>query len=153
MEKLILIKDIYASPEAYAGKKIAVGGWVRTLRSSNAFGFAELNDGTCFKGLQAVLESEKLSNYAEAVKSNVGAAVIVRGVLELTPEAKQPIELKVEEFEVEGASSPDYPLQKKKHSMEYLRTIAHLRPRTNTFNAVFRIRSEAAYAIHSFFHE
>ncbi|MBQ1954319.1 MAG: asparagine--tRNA ligase, partial [Clostridia bacterium] len=153
MEKLILIKDIYASPEAYAGKKIAVGGWVRTLRSSNAFGFAELNDGTCFKGLQAVLESEKLSNYAEAVKSNVGAAVIVRGVLELTPEAKQPFELKVEEFEVEGASSPDYPLQKKKHSMEYLRTIAHLRPRTNTFNAVFRIRSEAAYAIHSFFHE
>ena len=153
MEKLTLIKDIYASPEAYSGKTISVGGWVRTIRSSNAFGFAELNDGTSFKGLQAVLESEKLSNYAEAVKSNVGAAVIVKGVLVLTPEAKQPFELKVEEFAVEGASAPDYPLQKKKHSMEYLRTIAHLRPRTNTFNAVFRIRSEAAYAIHSFFHE
>ena len=153
MKKLTLIKDIYASPESFSGKTISVGGWLRTIRSSNAFGFAEINDGTSFRGLQAVLESEKLSNYAEAVKSNVGAAVIVKGTLVLTPEAKQPFELKAEEFFVEGASSPDYPLQKKKHSMEYLRTIAHLRPRTNTFQAVFRVRSLLAYAIHQFFQE
>ncbi len=152
MKDLTAIKDIYESPDRFDGQEITVGGWVRTLRASNAFGFAELNDGSGLRGLQAVLEAGKLSNYAEAVKCNVGAAVIVGGTLVLTPEAKQPFELKVKTFAVEGASGPDYPLQKKKHSMEYLRTIAHLRPRTNTFHAVFRIRSEAAFAIHDFFH-
>ena len=148
-----LVKDIFKNPEMYADKEIKVSGWVRTLRSSNVFGFIELNDGTFFKSVQVVFESEFLANYKEIASQNVGAALNVVGTLVLTPEAKQPFEIKAKSIEVEGASSPEYPLQKKRHSVEYLRTIAHLRPRTNMFSAVFRVRSVAAYAIHKFFNE
>ena len=151
--KRICIKEIYRDMAAFDGKTITVAGWARNIRASNAFGFIELNDGSYFKNLQVVLEDEKLSNYREIAKQNIGCALIVTGVLVLTPDAKQPFELKAEVVEVEGASTPDYPLQKKRHTMEYLRTIAHLRPRANTFNAVFRVRSTAAYAIHKFFQE
>ena len=147
------IKQIFADPSAFAEKTITVAGWARTIRSSNVFGFIELNDGSYFKNLQVVIEEAKLSNYREVIKQNIGASFVISGTLVLTPDAKQPFELKAECVELEGASTPDYPLQKKKHSFEYLRTIAHLRPRTNTFNAVFRVRSCVAYAIHSFFHE
>lgn len=147
------IKEIYKSPEAFEGKKITVAGWVKTIRASNAFGFVELNDGSCFKNIQIVLEDGNLSNYKEISGQNIGASLIIRGVLVLTPEGKQPFEIKAEEIEIEGESSPDFPLQKKKHSFEFLRTIAHLRPRANTFNAVFRVRSVAAFAIHKFFNE
>ncbi len=147
------IKEIFASPDKFSGAEITVAGWARTIRSSNVIGFIELNDGSYFTNLQVVFESGKLANYAEIAKQNVGCALIVKGTLILTPEAKQPFELHADEIAVEGASAPDYPLQKKRHTMEYLRTIAHLRPRSNTFNAVFRVRSEAAFAIHSFFHE
>ena len=129
---------------------VLVCGWIRTLRDSKNFGFLELNDGSYQKNLQVVLEGS-LSNYADIVKLNVGSAVRVTGQLVLTPDAKQPFELKAETVDVEGASTPEYPLQKKRHSLEYLRTIAHLRPRTNTFSAVFRVRSLLAHAIHSFF--
>ena len=145
------IKQIFADPSEFAEKTITVAGWARTIRSSNVFGFIELNDGSYFKNLQVVIEEAKLSNYREVIKQNIGASFVISGTLVLTPEAKQPFELKAECVELEGASTPDYPLQKKKHSFEYLRTIAHLRPRTNTFNAVFRVRSCVAYAIHSFF--
>ena len=148
-----LISDIYKSPESYDGKQITVAGWARSIRASNEFGFADLNDGSYFSSLQVVLENQKLSNYSEVTALNVGAAIVVRGTLVLTPDAKQPFELKAEEVEIEGTSTPDYPLQKKRHTVEYLREIAYLRPRTNLFSAVFRVRSETAYAIHSFFHE
>ena len=148
-----LISDIYKSPESYDGKQITVAGWARSIRASNEFGFADLNDGSYFSSLQVVLENQKLSNYAEVTALNVGAAIVVKGTLVLTPDAKQPFELKAEEVEIEGTSTPDYPLQKKRHTVEYLREIAYLRPRTNLFSAVFRVRSETAYAIHSFFHE
>ena len=151
--KRITVRQLYADPAAFADQTITVAGWARTIRSSNVFGFLELNDGSYFKNLQVVLESEKLGNYKEMVKQNVGASFIVSGTLVLTPEAQQPFELKAEKVDLEGASAPDYPLQKKRHSLEYLRTIAHLRPRANTFNAVFRVRSTVAYAIHKFFFE
>ena len=147
------IKEIFAAPEKFADCEITVAGWARTIRSSNVFGFIELNDGSYFSNLQIVVESEKLSNYKEIVKQNVGASFVCKGLLVLTPEAPQPFELKATEIVLEGASAPDFPLQKKRHSLEYLRTIAHLRPRANTFNAVFRVRSVVAYAIHSFFFE
>ncbi len=147
------VKEIFAAPEAYAGKLITVAGWARTIRASNNFGFIELNDGSYFTNLQVVIEEAKLDNYKEIAKQNVGTSFVIQGVLELTPAAKQPFELKTENIAVEGASTPDFPIQKKKQSMEFLRTIAHLRPRTNTFNAVFRVRSTVAYAIHSFFFE
>ena len=146
------IARIYASPEAFAGQEITVCGWVRTIRDSKSLGFIDLNDGSYFKGIQVVFEEHAIPNFSEITKQNVGAAFIVTGTLVLTPEAKQPLEIKANRIVVEGASSPDYPLQKKKHSMEYLRTIAHLRPRANTFSAAFRIRSAAAFAIHQFFH-
>ena len=146
------IARIYASPEAFAGQEITVCGWVRTIRDSKSLGFIDLNDGSYFKGIQVVFEEHAIPNFSEITKQNVGAAFIVTGTLVLTPEAKQPFEIKANQIVVEGASSPDYPLQKKKHSMEYLRTIAHLRPRANTFSAAFRIRSAAAFAIHQFFH-
>ncbi len=149
----VYVRDIYKDAAAYDGKSITVAGWARNIRASNAFGFVELNDGSYFSNLQIVLEDEKLENYKEITKQNIGCALIVRGTIVLTPEAKQPFEMKAESVEVEGASAPEYPLQKKKHSLEYLRTIAHLRPRANTFNAVFRVRSTAAYAIHKFFQE
>ena len=151
--KRTTIKELYLSEKDYAGRDITVAGWVRSLRASNAFGFIELNDGSTVKNIQVVIESEHLENYKTIAKQNVGAALIVRGRLELTPEAKQPFEIKAQSVEVEGSSTPDFPLQKKRHSMEFLRTIAHLRPRANTFNAVFRVRSVAAYAIHKFFQE
>ncbi len=148
-----VIKSLYRDMESFGGKEVTISGWVRTVRASNAFGFIELNDGSFFSSIQVVIESDKLSNYTELSKLNVGAALTVTGILELTPGAKQPMEIKAQEVIIEGESTPDYPLQKKRHSFEYLRTIAHLRPRTNTFAAVFRIRSMVAYAIHQFFQE
>ena len=147
------LKEIFACPETFADQEVAVGGWARTIRDSKAFGFIELNDGTFFKSCQIVFDRSKLPNYDEIAKQNVGACLFVTGKLILTPDNKQPFEINADKIEVLGASTPDYPLQKKRHSMEFLREIAHLRPRTNTFGAVFRVRSEAAFAIHSFFHE
>ncbi len=150
---LTRIKDIYSCPDSFSGKNVKVGGWVRSLRSSNAFGFIDLNDGTYFKGVQCVIEADKLENYTEITKQNIGASLMVEGTIALTPQSKQPFEIKVSSVTVMGTSSPDYPLQPKKHSFEFLRSIAHLRPRANTFNAVFRVRSCAAQAIHRFFAE
>ena len=147
----IEIRKLFDSAESYAEKSVTVCGWIRTLRDSKAVGFIEVNDGSCFKGVQVVFESEKLENYKEIAKLNVGSAIRVTGRLLLTPQANQPFEINADEISIEAMSTPDYPLQKKRHSLEFLRTIAHLRPRTNTFNAVFRIRSTAAYAIHKFF--
>ncbi len=147
------IAQIFADQESFGGKSVTVCGWARTIRDMKNFGFVELNDGSCFKNLQVVMEVEKLSNYKEIAAQNVGAALIVKGTVILTPEAKQPLELKADAIEVEGTSTPEYPLQKKRHSVEFLRTIQHLRPRTNLFSAAFRVRSAAAYAIHSFFQE
>jgi len=145
------ISAIYADPQAFADKEVTVAGWARTIRDSKALGFIDLNDGSCFKGVQIVFEAEKVANYKEIAAQNVGVALSVTGTLLLTPESKQPFEINATAINVEGASAPEYPLQKKRHSLEYLRTIAHLRPRTNTFSAAFRVRSAAAYAIHSFF--
>jgi len=150
--ELTAIKELFRNKEAYANQEITVGGWVRSNRASKAFGFLVVNDGTFFEPLQVVY-GDKLENFAELGKINVGAAVIVKGTLVPTPQAKQPFEIQAEEVVIEGPSAPDYPLQKKRHSFEYLRTISHLRPRTNTFQAVFRVRSLAAYAIHKFFQE
>ena len=147
------IAAIFADGEALSGQTVTVGGWVRTIRDLKGFGFVELNDGSCFRSLQVVMEAETLENYKEIAAQNVGAALIVTGTVVLTPDAKQPLELKAAEITVEGTSSPDYPLQKKRHSVEFLRTIQHLRPRTNLFSATFRVRSVAAYAIHKFFQE
>ena len=149
----ICIRELYLAPGDYAGKEITVGGWARTIRDMKSFGFIELNDGSCFKGLQVVFEDGVVEDYKGVTKQNVGASFVVKGVFTLTPEAKQPFELKAKSIQLEGASAPEYPLQKKRHSVEYLRTVAHLRPRTNLFSAVFRIRSVAAFAIHSFFQE
>ena len=145
------IAAIYADGETLNGQTVTVAGWARTIRDMKNFGFVELNDGSCFKNLQVVLDAAALPNYKEIAGQNVGAALIVTGTVVLTPEAKQPLELKATAIAVEGTSTPDYPLQKKRHSLEYLRTIQHLRPRTNLFSATFRVRSAAAYAIHEFF--
>jgi len=145
------VKEIFLSPEKYGDKKISVAGWVRTARDLKNFGFIEVNDGSTVKNIQVVADTS-LDNFSQAVNLNVGTAVIVEGTLVLTPQAKQPFEIKAESVAVEGESPADYPLQKKRHTFEYLRTIAHLRPRANTFNAVFRVRSEMAFAIHDFFH-
>ncbi|MDD3347244.1 asparagine--tRNA ligase [Oscillibacter sp.] len=145
------IAAIFADSETLSGKEVTVGGWVRTIRDLKGFGFIELNDGSCFKNLQVVMESAALENYKEIAAQNVGAALLVTGTVTLTPDAKQTLELKATHIAVEGASTPDYPLQKKRHSLEFLRTIQHLRPRTNLFSATFRVRSVAAYAIHEFF--
>lgn len=149
---LVSIRELYKEKDKFIGQTIEVGGWVRSIRDSKTFGFIVVNDGTFFETLQIVY-SDKLSNFADISKLNVGAAIIIKGQLVATPQAKQPFEIQAEEIEIEGASSPEYPLQKKRHSMEYLRTISHLRPRTNTFQAVFRVRSLIAYAIHQFFQE
>ncbi len=149
--KRTLISDIYRNMNEFGGKEITLGGWIRSLRDSKAFGFIDLNDGSGFKGIQVVFERDKISNYDEIAKLNVGSAVVVKGILELTPENKQPFELKATQIAVEGTSTPDYPLQKKRHTVEYLREQAYLRPRTNLFSAVFRVRSEVAFAIHEFF--
>ncbi|MCI8320401.1 MAG: asparagine--tRNA ligase [Dorea sp.] len=149
---LVTIRELYKKQEEYIDKKVAVGGWVRSIRDSKTFGFIVVNDGTFFSPLQVVY-GDKLANFAEISKLNVGAAVIVEGTLVATPQAKQPFEIQADRVAVEGASAPDYPLQKKRHGFEYLRTVSHLRPRTNTFQAVFRVRSLTAYAIHKFFQE
>ena len=149
---LIEIRELYKNQEAYLDKEITVGGWVRSIRDSKAFGFIVINDGTFFTPLQVVYHDD-MENFEEISKLNVGAAVVVTGTLVATPQAKQPFEIQAKTVTVEGASAPDYPLQKKRHSFEYLRTIAHLRPRTNTFQAVFRVRSLTAYALHKFFQE
>lgn len=149
----LMIKDLLADGEAYGGKEVVVCGWAKTIRDSKFFGFIELNDGSCFKSLQIVFEQGQIDNFDEIAKLNVGSALIVKGKVVLTPQNKQPLEIKATEIVVEGKSSPDYPLQKKRHSVEFLREIAHLRPRTNLISAVMRVRSEAAFAIHSFFHK
>ena len=151
--KRILLNEFYKDSSKYADKLVTVGGWVRTLRDSKAFGFIELNDGSCFKSVQVVFEADKVSNYDEIAKLNVGSSIVVTGKLVLTPENKQPFEIKAETIAVEGKSTPDFPLQKKRHSVEFLREIAHLRPRTNLIGAAMRVRSVAAFAIHKFFNE
>ncbi len=150
--KLTTVRELYKNSELYIDKEVEIGGWIRNVRDSKAFGFLVINDGTYFQTLQVVYHNE-LSNFDEISKLNVGAAVIVRGTLVATPNAKQPFEIQASEVTVEGASTSDYPLQPKRHTFEYLRTISHLRPRTNTFQAVFRVRSLIAYAIHKFFQE
>ena len=150
--KIVNVRDIFREKDKYLGKEITVGGWVRSIRDSKSFGFIVLNDGTFFEPLQIVYH-DTLENFDSVSRLNVGAAVIATGTLVPTPEAKQPFEIQATKVYVEGESTPDYPLQKKRHTLEYLRTITHLRPRTNTFEAVFRIRSLAAYAIHKFFQE
>jgi asparaginyl-tRNA synthetase len=147
------ISELFTDAEAFAGREITVCGWARTVRDMKNFGFVELNDGSCQKSLQVVLERDRMNNYDEIVRQNVGAALIVTGTLTLTPEAKQPFELKASAVAVEGSSTPEFPLQKKRHTVEYLRTIQHLRPRTNLFSAVFRVRSATAAAIHEFFQQ
>ena len=147
------IAQLYADTEGFGGKNVTVAGWVRSVRDMKNFGFVTLNDGSCFKDLQVVMSRDTLANYDEIAAQNVSAALVCKGTLKLTPEAQQPFELTAAEIEVEGTSAPDYPLQKKRATVEFLRTQQHLRPRTNLFRAVFRIRSEAAAAIHSFFHD
>ncbi len=150
--ELTNIREIFRNKDKFADKEVTIGGWVRSNRNSKNFGFIVVNDGTFFEPIQVVY-GNGLDNYDEVGKINVGAAIIVRGTLVLTPDAKQPFEIQAAYVTVEGASTPDYPLQKKRHTFEYLRTISHLRPRTNTFEAVFRVRSLCAYAIHKFFQE
>jgi len=152
MEKLITVRELFKETDKYIDKEVAVGGWVRSVRDSRTFGFLVLNDGSAFDTLQVVYH-DALPNFADISKLNVGSSVIVRGTLVATPEAKQPFEIQASAVEVEGTSTPDYPLQKKRHSLEYLRTLPHLRQRTNTFMAVFRVRSLIAYAIHKFYQE
>ncbi|SEU02824.1 asparagine--tRNA ligase [Lacrimispora sphenoides] len=149
---LITVRQIYKDKESLLNTQVTIGGWVRSLRDSKSFGFIVLNDGTYFETLQVVYH-DTMENFSEISKLNVGTAVIVTGTLVPTPDAKQPFEIQADKIIVEGTSTPDYPLQKKRHSFEYLRTISHLRPRTNTFQAVFRVRSLIAYAIHQFFQE
>ncbi|MDO4489893.1 MAG: asparagine--tRNA ligase [Lachnospiraceae bacterium] len=152
MEQLVTVRELYKETEKYMNKTVRVGGWVRSIRDSKKFGFLVMHDGSYFETLQIVYHGE-MENFQEISKLNVGAAVIVEGQLVATPQAKQPFEIQAETVTVEGPSAPDYPLQKKRHGLEFLRTISHLRPRTNTFQAVFRVRSLAAYAIHKFFQE
>ncbi|MCI7179524.1 MAG: asparagine--tRNA ligase [Schaedlerella sp.] len=150
--ELISVREIFRNKDNYIDKEVEIGGWVRSVRASKAFGFIVLNDGTFFEPIQVVYH-DTMDNFAKISKLNVGAALIVKGTLVATPDAKQPFEIQASEIFVEGESTPDYPLQKKRHTLEYLRTITHLRPRTNTFQAVFRVRSLCAYAIHKFFQE
>ena len=147
------IAQIFADQEHFGGREVQISGWARTIRDMKTFGFIELNDGSCFKNLQVVMEAAALSNYKEIAGQNVGAALTVTGTVVLTPGAKQPLEVKAVSIAVEGPSAPEYPLQKKRHSVEYLRTIQHLRPRTNLLSATFRVRSVAAHAIHTFFQD
>ncbi len=149
---MIEIRELFQNTEKYLNKEVSVGGWIRSIRDSKTFGFIVLNDGTYFQPIQIVYNNE-MENFTQISKMNIGAALIVTGTLVATPNAKQPFEIQALKVEIEGESTPDYPLQKKRHSFEYLRTISHLRPRTNTFQAVFRVRSLCAYAIHKFFQE
>ena len=147
------IAAVFADAAQLDGRTVTVMGWARTIRDLKGFGFIELNDGSCFKNLQVVMDADGLDNYKDIAGQNVGAALIVTGTVVLTPQAKQPLEIKAASIQVEGPSTPDYPLQKKRHTVEYLRTIQHLRPRTNLFSAAFRVRSVAAHAIHTFFQD
>ncbi len=147
------VRELYRSTEKFAGKEITVAGWIRTNRNSNKFGFIELNDGTFFKSVQIVYEEDKLENFSEVSRYPIASALVVRGQLVPTPDARQPFEIKASSIALEASSDPDYPLQKKRHSLEFLREQGHLRPRTNMFSAVFRVRSIAAYAVHQFFQE
>jgi asparaginyl-tRNA synthetase len=147
-----LVKEIFRNKEKYSNTKVNISGWVRTVRASKNFGFIEMNDGSFFKNVQIVFE-DSLDNFKEVSKLPISSSISVQGTVALTPETKQPFEIKADKVIIEGMSNSDYPLQKKRHSLEYLRTIAHLRPRSNTFSAVFRVRSLAAYAIHKFFQE
>ena len=151
--KELLLRELFRNADQYADQEVIVKGWVRNNRNSNKFGFIELNDGSFFKSVQVVYEEEFIDNFEEISKAYVATALAVRGIVTLTPNAKQPFEIKAKEIVVEATSTPDYPLQPKRHSMEFLREIAHLRPRSNTFAAVFRVRSLVAYAIHKFFQE
>lgn len=151
--KDIQLKQLYRETARFADREVTVRGWIRTNRSSNKFGFVEINDGSFFKSVQVVYEDAVIENYESIAKAPIAAALLVKGTLVLTPEAKQPFEIKASEILIEADSAPDYPLQKKRHSLEFLREIAHLRPRSNTFSAVFRVRSLVAYAIHRFFQE
>lgn len=148
-----LIKKIFRTPSEFCNKNVKISGWIRTIRDSKSFGFVEINDGSFFKNLQIVIDEKDVTNFQEILKLSIGSAVTVEGELLETPGAKQPFELKAKIVTIEGISANDYPLQKKKHTFEFLRTIAHLRPRTNTFSAVFRVRSVASYAIHKFFQD
>lgn len=152
MMKRTEIVHLFHTPPA-DGHIVNVAGWVRTARESKTLGFLEINDGSCFKNLQVIVEADKIDNFKEIANLNVGSAIIVTGRVVLTPDAKQPLEINADQIEIEGASAPDYPLQKKRHGMEFLRTIPHLRARTNMFSAVYRIRSEAAFALHQYFHK
>ena len=147
------IRRLFADMTALEGKELTVCGWARTIRDMKTFGFIELNDGSAFQNLQVVFADGEVDNFKEVARQNVGAAFVVTGTVVLTPEAKQPLELRAKTIHIEGPSAPEYPLQKKRHSVEYLRTIQHLRPRTNLFSATFRVRSVAAYAIHQFFQD
>ncbi|MBP7551820.1 MAG: asparagine--tRNA ligase [Spirochaetes bacterium] len=151
--KMELIKKLYRNSSEFFNKNVEISGWIRTIRDSKSFGFIEINDGSFFKNLQIVIDEKEVTNFQEVIKLSIGSAITIEGKLLETPEAKQPFELKANKVTIEGISSIDYPLQKKKHSFEFLRTIAHLRPRTNTFSAVFRVRSVASYAIHKFFQD
>ena len=151
--KDIQLRQLFVNTDQYAGKEVVVRGWIRTNRSSNKFGFVEINDGSYFKSVQVVYEEENIENYEQIAKAPISAALYIVGDLVLTPEAKQPFEIKAKEIVIEADSDADYPLQKKRHSLEFLREIAHLRPRSNTFAAVFRVRSLVAYAIHQFFQD
>lgn len=152
MAKSILIRSLYRNTDDFLSKEITISGWIRTLRSSNAFGFIEVNDGSFFKNIQVVFD-DKLNNFKEISKLPISSSISVIGILVATPEAKQPFEIQAKNIIIEGMSNSDYPLQKKRHTFEYLRTIAHLRPRSNAFAATFRVRSVAAYAIHKFFQD
>ena len=152
MSKSTLVRNLYRETEKFLENTVKISGWIRTLRSSNAFGFIEINDGSFFSNVQIVFDS-KLANFKEISKLPISSSISVIGKLVSTPDAKQPFEIQAEEIILEGMSSPDFPLQKKRHTFEYLRSIAHLRPRSNAFSAVFRVRSVAAYAIHKFFNE
>ena len=153
MKDVVLVKSLYRNTSEYSDKKVKISGWIRTLRASNAFGFIEVNDGSFFKNVQVVFDSAKISNYKEISKLPISSSISVIGTLVETPDSKQPFEIQAEEIIVEGMSDSDYPLQKKRHTFEYLRTTAHLRPRSNAFSATFRVRSVAAYAIHKFFQD
>ena len=152
MKNEVLVKSLYRNSEEHLSKDIVISGWIRTLRASNAFGFIEVNDGSFFKNVQVVFDNN-LENFKEVSKLPISSSIKVMGTLVATPDAKQPFEIQAKEITIEGMSSSDYPLQKKRHTFEYLRTIAHLRPRSNAFSAVFRVRSVAAYAIHKFFQD
>ncbi|HZK34019.1 MAG TPA: asparagine--tRNA ligase [Bacillota bacterium] len=147
------MKEICKQPEAYVGKSIILAGWIRNIRDSKVFGFIDLNDGSYFRNLQIVFEADRLDNFDEIARLGVGSAIVAEGILTESPGAKQPFEMKADNIKIEGKSPSDYPLQKKRHTFEYLRSIAHLRPRSNTFSAVFRVRSLLSYAIHKFFQE